>query len=649
MPSRALAPAVLLALLGVATALAVVPAGRGQRLEVGGAYEGDLLPGPWSGAQRADVDAPAAADGITSFYYRAARPGCGFRLPFTARGPLRLTLRARALVRSAVSVYAGRVRSPERVVEVGPWRSYAFDLPTPEDAPRLEVVLAFRPLPLVPGDHGGNPEILVDFAEVESPSGLRRAAGTAALLGTLPVAAALLCRLAGAGAGASGAVALATALAAVGAAWLLPFSAHLLASRLAPLAALAGLAASALLRGPGTAPADRLCLALLVGAGTLVHGALPFLPNHNPPDVEIHVRRTVDLGLVPWDYQALLRYGSQLPTPSQQFGQATAALGDSVLLPYSPLPYVAYYALYRLGADPHWMMTALNAALVLLAAPLLWLGAREVWGRGAAWTSVLLYALDLAVWHRVGRSHAPAAFGGALMTAALGWLLWRGEGIDRPRRLLGGAALLAAAALGYSSAPVLLGLTGIALFTLLAVDARALVAAQRRATALAWMAGGLVAGALYYFHYVPGLLAGGGSVEAGPDLFPGRTFLVFHNESRQSMRLWAMGFWIPLGAGLACAPYALQRARASARPLLVSWAFAWAAVMLLKEPFLFPKLLRWAKEDQFVSPLLCLFVGAAAASITARGVRLAAVALAILAALWLQVRDYALHADSLAL
>jgi hypothetical protein len=158
-----------------------------------------------------------------------------------------------------------------------------------------------------------------------------------------------------------------------------------------------------------------------------------------------------------------------------------------------------------------------------------------------------------------------------------------------------------------------------------------------------------VAGGLFYFHYVPGLLTGARGVEAEPDLFPGRTFLIFHNESRQSLRIWVLGFWIPLAAGLAAFPFAWRRAAAWARPILVSWVMAWAGIMLLKEPFLFPKLLRWAKEDEFLSPLLCLAIGAAVGGLPRAWMRRAGAALAVSTALWLQLRDFAHHANSLRL
>ena len=134
---------------------------------------------------------------------------------------------------------------------------------------------------------------------------------------------------------------------------------------------------------------------------------------------------------------------------------------------------------------------------------------------------------------------------------------------------------------------------------------------------------------------------------AGPDLFPGRTVFIFHNESKESVRIWAGGYGILLAAGLLCAPVALPRARAQARPILAAWLLAWGLFMVLKEPFLLPKMLRWAKEDQFLSPLLCLFVGAAVAALPRPWMRWGAALIAVGVAAALQARDFLLHANSL--
>ena len=149
---------------------------------------------------------------------------------------------------------------------------------------------------------------------------------------------------------------------------------------------------------------------------------------------------------------------------------------------------------------------------------------------------------------------------------------------------------------------------------------------------------------------LPGKASGAAStVEAAPDAYPGNTFFIFHNESRQSLRLWRLGLAIPFVAGFLAAPIALWRAPRWARPVILSWLAAWALVMVFKEPALYPKLLRWAKEDQFLSPLLCLLTGAALAAVPDRRLRLGLAAIAIGVAAWLACRDFTYHANSLLL
>jgi hypothetical protein len=148
---------------------------------------------------------------------------------------------------------------------------------------------------------------------------------------------------------------------------------------------------------------------------------------------------------------------------------------------------------------------------------------------------------------------------------------------------------------------------------------------------------------------VPGLLRGGSAMESEPDLSPGPTFFIFHNESRQSLRIWVLGFWWPMLAGLLAAPFALRRARPSARPVLIAWLAAWALFMVLKEPMFFPRILRYGKELQFVSPLIALFIAGAVMSPPRPWMRRAAAAIVLGAAAWLQARDIAHHAVTLRL
>jgi hypothetical protein len=616
-----------------------------------GAFQGSHLSGDWSRSRRLDVDPPATTDGRTSFYFRAAPAGNRFVFPVSVpHGPLNFTLRGSTSVRSAVGVFLGAERVGEVLVRPGPWgrHTLAVDAAAIRGGP-LEMSVALRPLPQVRGDHVEDPELFVDYLEVEAPEGLVLSPFATLLLALIPLAVFAFAS----GVGASPRMALVATLlsapACVALARLAPMPLLLAAPRLLPLAAATGLLTRLALAGRGLRGFERAALSGLVAVGTLAHASVVFFPDHNPPDIDIHVRRTLDLAGVPLRYDALMRYGSQLPTASQDLGQATAALGERVLIPYAPLPYFFYLLAQRAGMDLYWAMTALNAALAMLVTPLLWAAGSRLWNRGAGWLAALLYVLDLAVWHHVGRSHAPAVFGSALGTAALLYLVLRAEELDTPRRAAVAGAVLGVAVLGYSSLVVLIGLFGLALLGLLAVDARGLEPASRRGLALALLAGGLLAGALFYFHYVPGLLSGARGVEAEPDLFPGKTFLVFHNESRQSLRIWLLGFWIPLFAGLLAAPFSFARMRASARPIALAWLLAWAAIMLLKEPFLFPKLLRWAKEDQFLSPLLCLLVAGAVASLPRAWMRWGGATLALGTAAALEIRDFAYHANSLRL
>jgi hypothetical protein len=425
----------------------------------------------------------------------------------------------------------------------------------------------------------------------------------------------------------------------------LPFLAAV--PRLLAAAMALGLLAALLLRRAGLSLPARAALVALTTVGVLWHGSIAFFPNHNPPDRDIHVVRALDAGKVPWRYGDWLRYGSHLPTASQYAEKATLLFGEQALIPYSPLPALAYYGLHRLGLDLDWAITVCNTVMVMAVVPWMWLVAARLWTPGAAWVAVLLYVLDLAVWHHVGRVHAPAAFAGALGTAALLYFTRDAGSFDRARTVALGGGLLAAAALGYSSLAVLFFLFGLALFALLALDARALTPASRRGLALAVVLGGLLAGTLYYFHYVPGVLRGAGAVEAEPDLFAGRSFFIFRNEAKQSLRVWRFGFWLWVLAGLMAAPVALKRARVEARPVLIAWLAAWALLMVLKDPVFLPRLLRWAKEDQFLSPLLCLLIGGAVWALPRPWMRVSAAALVVATAAWIHLSDFILHTNTL--
>ena len=69
--------------------------------------------------------------------------------------------------------------------------------------------------------------------------------------------------------------------------------------------------------------------------------------------------------------------------------------------------------------------------------------------------------------------------------------------------------------------------------------------------------------------------------------------------------------------------------------------------MLLKDPAFLPRMLRWAKEDQFVSPLLCVLIAAGVTAIRPGLVRRAVAGAVLLVALALAARDFHFHANTL--
>ena len=610
---------------------------------------GDFLGAGWSESIRTDLDPdvgaldPSAA-GFNRFRIRTASPGAEIALPVAAReGPLRLRLRALARVRTAVAFHVAGTPGAEIIIPKAPWADYEVELPPGSDRSGLEAVLALRPLPMVrvPDEFMTHPVVWMAGIEASAPAGLAFSRGARLLLAVTAVAVFAFAILIGAG---WTAAAIAAVVATVGLLWVAhvaPVALLLVITRLGPFALGAGLLTRlALTWQRSLSPRVRAALCALVAAGTLWHGALPFVPGFDPYDVEVHVRRARDFGNVPLTYDAMLRYGSHLPTETQTFGTATAALGDRTLIPYSPLPYVFFYALHWAGIDLHWGMIALDAALLMAVAPWLWVVTARAWSQASAWIATVLYVLDLPVWHHLGRAHVPASFGNALGTAALLYLALEAGRLDERRRLAVATAALAVAMLGYSSLIVIFGLFGFATLVLVAADARALSVPAKKGLVAALVLGGLLAGALFYFHYVPGLLQGTSGLQQEPDLFQARTYLIFHNESRQSMRVWAAGFLMTLAAGLVAAPFALRRAWPPARPVFAAWLATWVLVMVFKEPFLFPRPMRWAKEDQFVGPLLAIFIGAALGGLPRPWMRWTAGLAVVAVALWLQLGDY---------
>lgn len=590
-----------------------------------------------------DLGSAEAGDGRRDFYFRQIESLTPhLTIPLQPRGPFSMSMRMDVTVRTEVEVLEGDEVLAREFVSVGPWREFGIAPIVRSSAVDFSLLLADAPLV-----GRSDPE---QFRRYVDEVVLRSEVGfgvpwTSRIAGGLLVA--LLALIAQAFTGRRGAaVAAVVGPALLGLLALVdPVALALALPRLLSFVLFAGALIAALCRLLRIDVAMTAGLALLGSGMVLAYGYLSFLPNHSPADLDIHIWRTVDLADVPLTYDAWLRYGSHYPTSSQSRGSATEALGEGPLLPYSPLPYVLFYAAHTAGLDLHWAMNAIEATALALLLPLVFAFARAASSPAGGLLAAALMAMDLASIHRLGRAHSPAVVGGAL---GLGALLVFGLALSRlhePGRWRAPAMALGIGALGYSSTPVFYALFGVALMVLLfwSVDTRALVVP----TGLALSLGGLIALALFYGHYIPGLLQGGGSPTLVSDPFPGRTFFIFHNESRQSLRLWRLGLFVPFLAAIPASINVFTRSAAWVRAFLLAWISAWSGIMLLKEPFAFPFLLRWAKEDLYVAPALALLIGIGVARVESRAFRLVLGGVCLLGVAALRIRDYGFHANTL--
>ncbi len=639
--SRGVAPGALGFLLGVLSLSANI--GREVHIPTGGARGPLLVSGLGPSEAVWALPDEEVRDARRDFYFRRIESReSRVSIPLRPLGSFGVALRMDTTVRTRVELQRDGRSLGESFATPGPW--VETEIAAPLDPMPLDFTLRFEDAPLVGRSDPENFRRYLDEVVIRSERGFdlpwtsRIAGGLLVLYTVLLIHHAL------------------PALASGGAAVVLPALLFWL-SLLEPVAlALAlprllgfilGSAAliALLCRILGITSRSSVVLALLASTMVLVYGFLAFLPNHSPADLDIHIWRTVDLADVPMSYDAWLRYGSHYPTPSQIRGEATAALGEGPAIPYSPLPYVVFYVAHAAGLDLHWSMNAIEAVSLALLLPLMFALAHAVSRDFGGLLAAALMALDLATGHHLGRAHSPAVVGGAL---GLGCLLAFGLRLARihePGGWKAPALLLGIGALGYSSTPLFYALFGICLLGLTLVQPD-----SRRALtpiALSLGVGGALALLLFYGHYAPGFVGRGLSPALTTDAFPGRTFFIFHNESRQSLRLWRLGLFIPFLAALPALSLIAVRGPAVLRSFLLSWAGAWAGVMLLKEPWALPVLLRWAKEDLYAAPALALSVAIAIARIESRPLRLSLAALSLAASAFLRARDFGFHADSL--
>lgn len=615
--------------------------GREIRIPLGGARGPLMMSGLGPSSAALALPDAEVADARRDFYFRQIEaPQSTLSLPLRPRGPWSLGIRMDTTIRTRVDLLHDKQEVGGAFVAPGPWSESplaSLDLAT------LDLAVRFEDAPLVRRSDPENFRRYVDDVTVRSEEGFdlpwaSRIAG-GGLVFLLVALSLFTARRASAALVVVAAPLILSALLfhdPVSVALALPRLVGFVAASAALIALIGGLLS---LRRTSIA-----FLALLGSAMVFAYGFLSFLPDHSPADLDIHIWRTVDLGAVPMTSEGWLRYGSHYPTPSQVRGSAAETLGEGPAIPYSPLPYVLFYAAHAVGLDLHWAMNAIEAASLSLLLPLVFAFVLMASTEMGGFLAATLMALDLATVHHLGRAHSPAVVGGAL---GLGCLLAFGLALpelSQPGRWRAPALLLGLGALGYSSTPLFYALFGLAMmsFAFMGRETRSLL----RPIALALGMGGAIALVLYYGHYIPGLL-GAEKTPLAADPYPGRTFFIFHNESRQSLRLWRLGLFVPFLAAIPATWLVISRGSAAVRSFLLAWVSAWAGIMLLKEPWGLPVLLRWAKEDFYVAPALALLIAIAISRLESRSLRIALAVWSVGAFLYLRAADYAFHANTL--
>lgn len=563
-------------------------------------------------------------------------------LPLRPRGPFSFSIRMDSTVRTKVDLLQDEQPLGGAFVLPGPWAETVLAESVPPES--QELALRLEDAPLVRRSDVGNFRRYVDEIVIRSDQGFELP-GVSRITGGLAVLFLVLMFAAAAPRVQSTLV----ALIAAGTLSALLFTEPVAVSLALPRLLGFVVAGAALVQILGRRLSlDRSALAFVVLLASLMiftYGFISFLPNHSPADLDIHIWRTLDLARVPMTYEGWHRYGSHYPTPSQVRGSATDALGEGPAIPYSPLPYTLFFAAHAAGLDLHWSMNAIEAVSLALLLPLIFALAQSITSADGGRLACTLMSLDLATIHHLGRAHSPAVVGGAL---GVGCLLAFGLALprlDRPWGWRVPALLLGIGALGYSSTPLFYALFGITILVLLLSvrDTRTLV----RPAGLALALGGAIALVLFYGHYLPGLFRSGQAASPVVDSFPGRTFFIFHNESRQSLRLWRLGLFIPYLATLPALALVARRISGASRTFLLAWLSAWAGIMLLKEPWGLPVLLRWAKEDIYVSPAIALVLALGVTLIDSRFLRIAIVIAVVTSAAYLRGQDYGFHADTM--
>jgi len=455
--------------------------------------------------------------------------------------------------------------------------------------------------------------------------------------------------------------------------WLFPVEASIALSRLwiaFPLGAalhcgLRYAAGRALI--PRAGPAELSFISRLFVLATLAHSVLIFFPNHAPPDVPLHGIQVGWLESLGLSYDSLRLYSrlvsrrttaietvmdTRSEAPPQSLTDADET-GSSITTPYPPFFYLFTFVVSRAHHDVRFLLEFIPVLFGSLMVVLTFLMARAIReDDSVARFAALLLALEISLWHHAHRGHGPGLFGALFVLSVIAFLVLKPEALQNRK---GVAALVLGSfwcALCYTMAFVQMSLFMVVLGLVVGLGA---LSKENRSDGLflrrllaGFTAGAAVATAAYYAPYFlpafrqPGMLLG------GEDYRPPAAFFFLRNQVRDSVRILLNGYPVYVAFSLVGLLFlGSRRISRRHRQILGAALVTYVAMLLLKDPALFPRLLLFAKEELFYAPFACLLSALPMAALwRMRWGRPAAVTI-LLGLLSLQIRDQAFSANTL--
>src|SRR3990172_11898852 len=188
-------------------------------------------------------------------------------------------------------------------------------------------------------------------------------------------------------------------------------------------------------------------------AAILAHSALIFFPNHAPPDLWNHIPQVEWLSTLELHFDEIYRFS----TSSDPFddGHVRPHFGVEYGAPYPPLFYLLTFAASSIHGDVRFLVEFLAVAVSLAMMVPLYLIARTIWkDPRIATLALLLFALEVSVWHHAHRVHAPGNLGELFFLVWLYFVAAHRGLMSSTRGLARFAAVTMATALSYPAALV---------------------------------------------------------------------------------------------------------------------------------------------------------------------------------------------------